>query len=156
MKTRIISAFPGCGKTTAFLHLNKTEISVLDSDSSKFDKSDFPNNYIEHIKENIGKVDIIFVSSHQTVRDALTLNGIDYALYYPSIERKNEFMMLYSQRGNDERFIKMLSDNFEGFIENIENNDKHNKICLNEEGSFILNHNSFKRMIKEIESDGVK
>ena len=50
MKTKVYSAFPGVGKTTYF---NKTEKNVLDSDSSKFDKRDFPSNYIEHIKKNV-------------------------------------------------------------------------------------------------------
>jgi hypothetical protein len=59
--TLIVSAFPGCGKSHYFRE-NRDKI-VLDSDSSKFDKSDFPRNYIQHIKENRGKVDVIMVSS---------------------------------------------------------------------------------------------
>jgi hypothetical protein len=37
--TKVISAFPGCGKSHYFRNLVKI---VLDSDSSTFDKSDFP------------------------------------------------------------------------------------------------------------------
>ena len=69
MKTRIISAFPGTGKS--YFH-NNSEYSTLDSDSSEFswiinDDGDkvrnpnFPSNYISHIKDNIGKADFIFV-----------------------------------------------------------------------------------------------
>ena len=87
MDTKIISAFPACGKTYAYEKLNKKGYTILDSDSSQFswcyeydpnsDKiekhrnPEFPNNYIKHIKENIGKVDYIFVSSHKEVRDAM-------------------------------------------------------------------------------------
>ena len=85
--THVISAFLGCGKTTAYIKL-KDKIDVLDSDSSFFDKKDFPRNYIEHIKSNIGKVDVIFVSSHQIVRNALKENNITFSMYYPSKERK--------------------------------------------------------------------
>ena len=46
MKTKVYSAFPGVGKTTYF---NNTSKNVLDSDSSTFDKSEFPQNYINHI-----------------------------------------------------------------------------------------------------------
>ena len=64
MKTKIISAFPGVGKT--YYHERNKEISI-DSDSSHFSwvkdengnntkerNPEFPNNYINHIKENIG------------------------------------------------------------------------------------------------------
>ena len=36
MRTRIISAFPACGKTYAFKKLNQKGYTILDSDSSKF------------------------------------------------------------------------------------------------------------------------
>jgi hypothetical protein len=50
MMTKVYSAFPGCGKTTYF---NTTNRNVLDSDSSKFDKKHFPDNYIDHIERSI-------------------------------------------------------------------------------------------------------
>lgn len=50
MKTKVYSAFPGVGKTTYF---NTTSKNVLDSDSSKFDKREFPKNYIQHIKHPV-------------------------------------------------------------------------------------------------------
>ena len=36
MNTKIISAFPACGKTYAFERLSKEGYKILDSDSSKF------------------------------------------------------------------------------------------------------------------------
>jgi predicted nucleotidyltransferase len=81
MKTRIISAFPGTGKTYFY---NKNKETTMDSDSSQFSgvkdqngnntkerNPNFPKNYIEHIKENIGKYEFILVSSHKEVRNAL-------------------------------------------------------------------------------------
>ena len=144
--THVISAFPGCGKTTTYLNL-KEKIKILDSDSSLFDKAYFPTNYIEHIKENIGKVDIIFVSSHKVVRDALNNNNINYTIYYPSKERKKEMMDLYKQRGNNEKFLKFLNDNFESFIDDIDNDNIKNKIKLKNEGDFILNDKYFNRIL---------
>ena len=70
MSAILVSAFPGMGKSYAFNEL-KDKIKVLDSDSSKFDKSDFPSNYIEHIKNNIKDNDIIFISSHKEMKNAL-------------------------------------------------------------------------------------
>ena len=62
MSAIVVSAFPGMGKTYAFKALSG-KIKVLDSDSSNFDKNDFPKNYIQHIKEEIPNNDIIFIST---------------------------------------------------------------------------------------------
>lgn len=53
---------------------------------------DFPDNYIEHIKESIGKYDYIFVSSHKSVREALDREEIDYTIVYPSYECMAEWV----------------------------------------------------------------
>lgn len=108
-KTLVVSGFPGTGKSHFF---NSTDKNVLDSDSSKFDKSDFPRNYIEHIKENIGVADIIFVSSHKDVRDALVENNIKFVLAYPSIELKEEYIQRYIDRGSPDGFVNLISNNW--------------------------------------------
>lgn len=114
----VISAFPGCGKTTAYNHYKDNgDLKVWDSDSSEFPKEDFPNNYIEHIKKGIKEgVDIIFVSSHREVREALWRAGIKYALIYPNIELKNEYLKRYKERGNTPEFISLLDKNWHNWI----------------------------------------
>src|SRR5574343_786468 len=87
--TLIVSAFPGTGKSHLF---NNTKLNILDSDSSKFDKSKFPENYIKHIKENIEKVDVILVYSHKEVRNALVKNNIKFLLVYPNKSLKSEYV----------------------------------------------------------------
>ena len=86
MRTRIISAFPGTGKS--YYHKSNVKNS-LDSDSSLFSWADkthkdrhpnWPNNYLEHIRENIGKYEFIFVSSHKEVRNLLLDNCIHFYL----------------------------------------------------------------------------
>ena len=119
MNTKVISGFPGVGKSYLF---NNTDLKVLDSDSSNFSwikdsegrntkerNPDFPQNYIDHIKKNIGKVDIILTSSHDVVRKALKESCIDYILVHPNIRAKEEYIERYTQRGNDESFIKMIN-----------------------------------------------
>ena len=118
--TLVVSGFPGVGKTHLF---NNKEIDILDSDSSKFDKSDFPSNYIRHIKENLGKVDVILVSSHKDVRDALHNESIDFTLVYPSRELKNEFIERYKNRGSNEKFIELVSNNWDSWINELESQE---------------------------------
>lgn len=127
-KTVVISAYPCCGKSYAYEHY-KDKYSMLDSDSSKFSwktekvalpdmqdgckweerkvrNPEFPDNYIAHIKENIGKVDIIFVSSHIQVRKALEEARIRYCTVYPKENMLNEWVGRMYRRGSDEKFIK--------------------------------------------------
>ena len=129
MRTKIISAFPGVGKT--YYH-NKHKDTTLDSDSSNFSwikdengnntkvrNPEFPQNYINHIKDNIGKYEYIFVSSHKDVREALLDNCIFFYLVYPDSIRKDEFIQRYKNRGNDENFIKLVSDNWDNWMKEI-------------------------------------
>ena len=121
---KVVAGFPGVGKSVLFKNSN---LNVLDSDSSKFSwiepgvrHPDFPQNYINHIKVNIGVADIILVSSHDVVRKALAESGIEYYLVYPDISLKEEYLDRYRQRGNDEKFIALLKSKWEEFILSIE------------------------------------
>lgn len=128
--TIIISAFPGSGKSHLFR--NKGDRIILDSDSSKFDKSDFPANYLEHIKSNIGKADIILVSSHKEIREALFINNINYQLVYPDLSIKEEYIQRYKDRGSDENFVNLLSENWENWINELNEQKGCSKIVLKE------------------------
>lgn len=129
-KTLVISASPGTGKSYFHNSEEYSNYETLDSDSSLYswvytlsgEKTDkrnpnFPHNYIEHIKENIGKVDIIFVSSHIDVRKALTNEGIQFVSIVPSPYLRGEYIERYKSRGSDEKFINMIRDKWFTFIE---------------------------------------
>lgn len=114
-ETKIICGFPGIGKTHFFE--NNTEYSVIDSDSSKFSKEkDFPENYINHIKSNIGKVDIILVSTHAVVRNALVKHDIKFTLIYPQSEELFYYKLRFRNRGDTEEFVDFIAENWFGFI----------------------------------------
>ena len=136
MKTKIISAFPGTGKS--YYHKNHLE-TTLDSDSSQFswlydewgDKllgldgkpmrnPQFPQNYIEHIKSNIGKYEYIFVSSHKEVREALVNNCLLFYLIYPDYDDKEIYIERYKQRGSSDNFIKLIENNWNNWIEELD------------------------------------
>lgn len=132
--TKLVSAFPGCGKSYFFK--NNKELNTLDSDSSGFDKRNFPDNYIKHIKENIGKADIIFISSHKEVRDALVDNGLKFTLIYPNKSIKKEFIQRYIDRGNEDSFVKLLEENWDNWLGELKDQDGCDHITLSS-GEFI-------------------
>lgn len=133
METKIIAAFPGCGKTEFF---TKNASKCIDSDSSEFSwietengkerNPEFPLNYIEHIKENLGEEQYIFVSSHKEVREALDAEGLDYYLMYPSLDRKDEFLENYKWRGSTSAFVALLDKNWDEWV----------KQCINHESAY--------------------
>lgn len=140
----IISAFPGCGKSTIFKcaesynlircnvykneqgevevdvpDLEPGDVPIYDSDSSNFPKEGFPQNYIDHIKDILVRHDhvVIMVSSHQAVREAMSLAGIQYRLVYPKRELKEEFIQRYKDRGSPEVFVTMMEEKWDTFID---------------------------------------
>ena len=131
-KTVVVSAFPACGKSYVFENQSKIspELTCLDSDSSEFSwikdengnntkerNPAFPDNYIQHIKENIGKVDIIFVSSHKDVVNALEDNEITWVKVVPDRICKEEWIGRFWLRGNDDNFISFISNNWDDFTD---------------------------------------
>ena len=108
----------------------KGDKKILASDSSTFDKYQFPKNYINHIKSNIGDADIILVSSHKEVRDALQNQGIEFTLVYPSRDIKEEYIQRYIDRGNDDKFVELLKKNWENWMTELEEQKGCNKIEL--------------------------
>jgi hypothetical protein len=131
MKTLVISAYPCCGKSYAFKNYQES-FSILDSDSSDFSwiytengekvrNPEFPQNYISHIKENLGKVDVIFVSSHLAVRQAMTEEGIHYYTVYPERGFLKEWIRRMESRGSSEEFICFQATHWYEFMSAIEN-----------------------------------
>lgn len=144
----IISAFPTIGKTYAYNQMKDIKgLKVLDSDSSQFSwtyvkdeeyelknrgkdgyierklkvrNSDFPSNYIAHIKENMD-AHYLFVSSHENVRNAMKAANIPYVLVYPRRDMLPEIVGRCYLRGNNEQFIKVLIENWDNWIDSCEN-----------------------------------
>lgn len=123
----VISAFPGTGKTYFVENLNN---EALDSDSSNFSwisegvrNPEFPENYIRHIQANIGFVDYILVSSHDSVREALKQSGIKYLLFYPKDDLMVEYLDRYSSRGSEGQFIDLISKNWYKFLRGCKSQD---------------------------------
>lgn len=120
--TLLISAFPGTGKSYYVENSNSCKDApryfAIDSDSSRFDKDNFPENYIEHIKQKIEEgYSRICISSHKEVREALVKNELSFILAYPSKELKEEYLGRYRKRENSDKFIQLLSDNWDNWID---------------------------------------
>lgn len=147
MKPLIISAFPGKGKSYIYKNCgldSKYHISSIDSDSSKYSwiwkdgvrteirNGNFVNDYMNHIEEQIRNeaLDVIFISSHSDVRKGLRDRKIDYYLVYGYMEDKQDYIDLYRERGNSEKFIENVKKNYDSYIESMDRESFPTKIKL--------------------------
>ena len=138
--TIIISGFPGIGKTYLTELYKGTDIIVQDSDSSNFSwlepgirNPDFPNNYINHIKELNGKVDYILISSHENVRQGLAKEGINYVLVYPDPNLKAIYIQRYKKRNSSIGFINNINNTFHSFVSQCHNDIYAKRVMLTED-----------------------
>lgn len=139
--TMLVAAFPGTGKS----HYCNVDVDYMpqgfatDSDSSKFDKSNFPENYIEHIKQKIVEgYSRVFISSHKEVRDALVMHNLPFVLIYPAKELKQEYVERYKQRGSNEKFVELISNNWDNWIDELKSQQGCHHIEL-KSGQFVAN-----------------
>lgn len=160
--TAIISAFPACGKSYYHNKSASKGFTTLDSDSSLFSwtldsdgkstgvrNPDFPQNYMEHIKRNVGKVDFIFVSSHEEVREALELEDLSYVSVMPDISLKFEWLGRCWLRGSPEGFLKLINSQWDNWVSPV-NNMKWSpcgKVTLSS-GQYLSDHIHFLETMK--------
>lgn len=116
--TVIISGFPGVGKS----FLGKGNDDSIDLDSSRYVGEDKWQRYKERIKDTIGVYKYVFVSSHQETRNILDELGFKYYVVYPDKNLKEEYIRRYKERGDKEEFVNLMDNNFDYFIDSIENN----------------------------------
>ena len=126
---KIISGFPGIGKSSLY---NQSPERIADSDSSQFDKSEFPDNYIVHIRSLLeeGVKDYILVSSHFEVRDELEERGFPFFLVYPERGLKEEYLQRYRDRKSPQAFVDMMDANWDKFITGCEDQEGCEHIVL--------------------------
>jgi hypothetical protein len=137
MHNLVISAFPGAGKS--WLAQNPGNLRITDSDSSGFSWTnqaenirhpEWPQNYMRHILEQIRISDIVFVSTHKDVRDAMLKAMIPFILVYPSLDMKQEYIQRYIDRGNASAFVALLEQNYELWIAELEAQECYMRVVL--------------------------
>ena len=73
---------------------------------------------------------MIFVSSHICVRDALVKEKIPFIYVIPSLDRKEEFLNNYKERGNTQAFIDNVDINWERWLQiSVLNNEYPVYVC---------------------------
>lgn len=129
MKTQIIAAFPGTGKSYLVGNIGKNS-TAIDLDTNKYtngyDKNgkvinaEFPDNYLEAVKQAIGKTDYLFVGCQPEVLDILKKEGMNIILVYPERQLKDEYINRFNARNSSREFSNLIHDNWDQFIDYLE------------------------------------
>ena len=137
--TSIISGLPGIGKTYLMeQYRNNKDMAIKDSDSSFFrwhgdtgvENPEFPGNYIDHIKDSLFKFEFILVSSHETVRKALSAEHLLHYVVYPERHLKKEYLQRYFYRGADRPFLDMMDLRWNEFLNSMEAQENCHHVIL--------------------------
>jgi hypothetical protein len=104
---RVVAAFPATGKS----FVAATRPNVVDSDSSAFSRgSEWPGDYIEHIRSAAAGGALVLVSTHAEVRAALEAEGIPFMLVYPDAGLRDEYRARMERRGSPAGLIHKVID----------------------------------------------
>jgi adenylate kinase family enzyme len=133
MRPTVICGFPGVGKSTFFAKAQELGLKVLDSDSSQFDRTNFPTNYIQHIKDSLASGHIVLCSTHSAVREALRASGIEYTIVMPKYFQCDAYLHRYSNRGSPESFINLMRSKWDEFWHSCYDDPAAHRIILDED-----------------------
>lgn len=143
----IVSCFTGCGREyLKNTHGNKVKIfdAVAEMPLTDVDgkvNSDLLDSYFNKVMSVIDDNDIVFVDASTPVRDKFTENNVDYDIFYPSAERRGEFIENQVRKRTNPKDIRKLDKNFKEWVEEIDNDESPNcyKHKLSAQGEFIGN-----------------
>jgi len=106
----IIAGGPAIGKTH-FMESQNDNIQVSDMDSSDYrDNPTWPQNYIADIIKNIDNFELLLISTHPEVVQALRGRGFEVTVVCIN-ETEVEYTERLRERGNDEATIEMFLKN---------------------------------------------
>lgn len=86
-----------------------------------FEDENFPNNYVNYVKKNIGKFDIILTSYTPTIRKAMSDSGINYITVYPNKSLLHEYVGRMYIKGYDRAGIDAMISHWDSMIDGVEN-----------------------------------
>ena len=131
----IVSAFKGCGRTF-FMEANNDKVKIFEKRGS------LENDELDEIMNTLNDYDIVFIDSDEKTRTLLEDRNIDFDVFYPSKERRGEFIENEVRKKTPMKDIRELDINFDKWIDQIDNDTSENchKHQLKNYNQFIGNN----------------
>lgn len=144
----ILSCFTGIG---ASYLINTCQDAVKILDVRDVDT----NELYQTISDNIEKYDIIITKSTLEVIRVLDANMLNYDLFYPSKERKQEFIINMVRKHVPSSQIREIDMQFDSMVDSLDNIESNNayKHKLNLQGMFLGNDIALRGYINSVSSN---
>ena len=114
----ILSTFKGCGKTY-FQNMYGNKVKTVDIGKEYGEKSNY-DDFADKILSVVNDYDIVFISATPSQMNALTERNVDFDVFYPSKERRKEFIENCVRKHERPNEIRALDQNFDKMIDEIE------------------------------------
>lgn len=158
----IISSFPGCGKSY-LMNTHGNEAKMLDAGkelSYVGEPTADPHEYdydlfIDEVMKVVGEYDIVFVPASVEVTNTLNERNIDYDIFYPSKERRGEFIENFVRKRTKPKAIMLLDREFDKMVDAIDDIEEENcyKHQLKGQGQFIGNDPAIMSYINSLKNE---
>jgi hypothetical protein len=127
---------------------------MVEGQEGEYDYTKWVNN----IMDVVGDYDIVFIPVAEKLLDAINKRKIDYDVFYPSKERRGEFLENMVRKRAFRNDIMMLDRDFDKMVDRIDNIEAENcyKHKMNEQGHFIGNDNAIMQYINNIKQNPVR
>lgn len=147
----ILSAFIGIGKEE-IISTYGSNIKILDLDNKSMIDEVPPGNFVDDISSQVGDYDIVFIPTVKFIREELERRNIDYDLYYPSKERRQELILKFVGSRMSFTDIATFDTNYNKYIDEIDSDESPNcyKHKLSENGHFLWNDQVIIRYIQSV------
>ena len=160
----IISSFPGCGKRY-LMNTYGDKARIVDSAQDFIDVGEPTTDeysydydlFVDVVMKEIGKYDIIFIPSGKEFLDAFNKRNIDYDIFYPSKERRGEFIENMVRKHVSSKGIMELDRGFDKMVDRIDAIDASNcyKHKMTEPGHFIGNDNAIMGYLNSLKNTNI-
>ena len=132
---RVISAFPGTGKSSlcaqnrAFIDLDLPEL-----------KNDAPQ-YIERIRQALEIPGaIVMVPTRLNLRLGMHREGIEFALFYPSFDLMADYYRRFVNRGSSEEFRNKITQMWDVYLTTILNDRTEHKVEMQQSQAYLSDY----------------
>jgi hypothetical protein len=127
IKTLIYAVWCGAGKTYI---CEKTNINACEIEYWKYKDYGLKKEYLQDIKNQMGKVDYIFISTDPEGLKLLKTEGYNITLIYPENALRNEYLDRYIERDSSYDFIGTFMKHWNIWLDELKEQDYCKHIIL--------------------------
>ncbi|MDR2590158.1 MAG: leucine-rich repeat domain-containing protein [Oscillospiraceae bacterium] len=134
-----------------FIH-NKEDSEAIKAEFRFPRNFDYPENYIEAIKNASKENKIILIVPDPYLLSTLEEENIPYVIAYPERSAKEEYRQRFIKRGNEDNFMRIFTGSWDGFIDDFVRNTYARHIVLesHEYLTDVLDKSMLNKSIEEV------